>query len=135
MVAATPRVMLDFTWAVHHQRLGRESQVRSVRERRCCVAALLEGSLGTIGPGGTTTESCGTATFLPLPPSITGLTEGRTGTHQGAMSTALSGHAAVQRAHEPSKEGCRGISTRADDAGWVVSSRPRASVLQAALAA
>ena len=61
--------------------------------------------------------------------------KGRAGTHQGAMSTTSSGHAAVQRAHEPSKEGCRGISTRADDARWVVSSRPRAAVLQAALAA
>ena len=61
--------------------------------------------------------------------------KGRVGTHQGAMSTTSSGHAAVQRAHEPSKEGCRGISTRADDAGWAVSSRPRAPVLQAALAA
>ena len=50
-------------------------------------------------------------------------------------TTTSSGHAAVQRAYEPPKEGCRGISTRADDARWVVSSRPRASVLQAALAA
>ena len=57
--------------------------------------------------------------------------KGRAGTHQGAMSTTSSGHAAVQRAHEPSKEGCRGTLTRADDAGWVVSSRPRAPVLQA----
>ena len=73
--------------------------------------------------------------FLPLSPSITGLNE-ETGRYSpGAMSTTSSGHAAVQRAHEPSKEGCRGISTRADDARWVVSSRPRASVLQAALAA
>ena len=61
--------------------------------------------------------------------------KGRAGTHQAAMSTTSSGHAAVQRAHEAPKEGCRGISTRADDARWVVSSRPRASVLQAALAA
>ena len=64
--------------------------------------------------------------------------KGRVGTHQEAMSTTSSGHAAVQRAHEPSKEGCRGrrgISTRADDAGGGVSSRPRASVLKAALAA
>ena len=35
--------------------------------------------------------------------------KGRAGTHQGVMSTTSSGHAAVQRAHEPSKEGCRGI--------------------------
>ena len=32
--AAVPRVVLDFTWAVNHQRVGAESQVRSVRERR-----------------------------------------------------------------------------------------------------
>ena len=44
------------------------------------------------------------------------------------MPTTSSCHATVQRAHEPSKEGCRGISTRADDAGWVVSSRPRVRV-------
>ena len=36
---------------------------------------------------------------------------------------------------EPPKEGCRGISTRADGARWVVSSWPRALVLQTALAA
>ena len=32
--AAVPRVVLDFTWAVNHQRAGAEGQVRSVRERR-----------------------------------------------------------------------------------------------------
>ena len=69
VAAAVPRVVLDFTWAVHHQRLGGEGQVRSVRERRCCVATLLGGSLGTIVPGGTTTERHYAASlfaFVPL---------------------------------------------------------------------
>ena len=57
VAAAVPRVVLDFTWAVHHQRLGGEGQVRSVRERRCCMAYLLGESLGTIVPGGTDIES------------------------------------------------------------------------------
>ena len=67
--AAVPRVVLDFTWAVHHQRLGGEGQVRSVRERRCCVAKLLGGTLGTIVPGGTDIEICDAApsfAFVPL---------------------------------------------------------------------
>ena len=34
VAAAVPRVALDFTWAVNHQRVGEEGQVRSVRERR-----------------------------------------------------------------------------------------------------
>ena len=34
VAAAVPRVVLDFTWAVNHQRVGAEGQVRSVRERR-----------------------------------------------------------------------------------------------------
>ena len=101
VAAAVPRVVLDFTWAVHHQRLGGEGQVRSARERRCCIARLLGGSLGTIGPGGTATETCDAASFLPLSPWVTGFNEGTAGTHQGAMSTTSSGHAAVQRAHEP----------------------------------
>ena len=51
VAAAVTRVVLDFTWAVHHQRLGGEGQVRSVRERRCCKAKLLGGNFGTIVPG------------------------------------------------------------------------------------
>ena len=68
-VAATvPRVVLDFTWAVHHQRVGREGQVRSVRERRCCVASLLGEYLGTIVPGGTDIERCyGEPSFAVVP--------------------------------------------------------------------
>ena len=57
VAAAVPRVVLDFTWAVHHQRLGGEGQVRSVRERRCSKAGLLGESLGTIVPGGTDIET------------------------------------------------------------------------------
>ena len=44
-----PRVVLDLTWAVHHQRLGGEGQVRSVRERGCCVAYLF-GRYETLPP-------------------------------------------------------------------------------------
>ena len=48
---AVPRVVLEFTWAVNHQRVGAESQVRSVRERRIIVSRFLrfgvrEGSTG-----------------------------------------------------------------------------------------
>ena len=35
--AAVPRVVLDFTWAVNHQRVGAEGQARSVRERRWSI--------------------------------------------------------------------------------------------------
>ena len=70
VAAAVPRVVLDFTWAVHHQRLGGEGQVRRsvVRERRCCVARLFGGSFGTIGPGGTATETRDAASFFAFVP-------------------------------------------------------------------
>ena len=58
IAAAVPRVVLDSTWAVHHQRLGGEGQeVRSVRKRRCSGAGLLGQSLGTIVPGSTDIET------------------------------------------------------------------------------
>ena len=57
VAAAVPRVVLDFTWAVHHQRLGGEGQVRSVRERGSSKSGLLGGSLGTMAPVGTAGET------------------------------------------------------------------------------
>ena len=47
--SAVPRAVLDFTWAVYHQRLGGEGQVRSVRERGCFGAFLLGHSPGALG--------------------------------------------------------------------------------------
>ena len=44
VAAAVPRVVLDFTWAVNHQRVGAEGQARSVRERRCSSLASFCGS-------------------------------------------------------------------------------------------
>ena len=68
VAAAVPRVVLYFTWAVHHQRLGGEGQVRSVRERRCFRAGLLGGSLGTIVPWGTDIETRPGSSFFCLCP-------------------------------------------------------------------
>ena len=68
VAAAVPRVVLDFTWAVHHQRLGGEGQVRSVRERRCSRAALFGKSLGTIVPRGTDIESRPGSSFFAFVP-------------------------------------------------------------------
>ena len=50
--------LLDFTWAVNHQRVGGEGKVRSVRERQWLVAPCFGCSgLGTALPGGTVTEA------------------------------------------------------------------------------
>ena len=76
---------------------------------------------------------------MPLPPSITGLNEGA-GRYSPGSDVDHAFQAAMPLCSElmsrpKTKGGFRGISARADDARWVVSSRPRATVLQAALAA
>ena len=68
VAAAVPRVVLDFTWAVHHQSLGGEGQVRSVRERRCPKAVLFGQSLGTIVSGGTDIENRLGSSFFAFAP-------------------------------------------------------------------